>query len=410
MDIREVSKVTETEGLSVLGVQGDNLVQADAEKVIEQSAVVGGLKMLGWSVPSEMSIKNYVADGVFHQRVGRVDLSKIDWSRHSTVVNLFETTSLSSLIKKSPSYSISSKAYVNGYELVEWRYVDESGDKKIAINEDGYFRLYDMSYTDANAFKQAMQGVYLYYELAEEILIPIDGNEAVAKINDSMSDYGLDNKFDGVLKRGDYDATDGSYNPNSTVYVCNIHHIPCKPNDIIKVVCDSYHTDIYVMYYTSNGSYISSQNNVETFVAPQNASYFNFDIERRPEGITPQTAGRIGVYVNNEVDVVKKSLAKRVVIPSDVKPHHYLNTVGEAVKSSPYSIITVPVESSDHYVFYGLATNPGVRSQLINESNNVKEYYIHYSDSWDIEIPNDDLYFVRLTVFNSEGLPTFEKI
>ena len=40
-------------------------------------------------------------------------------------------------------------------------------------NVDGYVYVNDTSYTDATAFKQAMQGVMLYYELATPIVTDI---------------------------------------------------------------------------------------------------------------------------------------------------------------------------------------------------------------------------------------------
>ena len=44
----------------------------------------------------------------------------------------------------------------------------------------------DYDYTDATAFKNAMKGVYLYYELATEKTISVDGNEAVMKLKDGL--------------------------------------------------------------------------------------------------------------------------------------------------------------------------------------------------------------------------------
>lgn len=44
-----------------------------------------------------------------------------------------------------------------------------------------------MSYTDSSAFKSAMQGKYLYYELAIPITTVIDGNEKVVKITEDVA-------------------------------------------------------------------------------------------------------------------------------------------------------------------------------------------------------------------------------
>lgn len=55
-----------------------------AEENEQQNTEAMDLKMLGWSVPRECPIQNYVdSDCVFHQRVGRVDLGSLNW-RYST--------------------------------------------------------------------------------------------------------------------------------------------------------------------------------------------------------------------------------------------------------------------------------------------------------------------------------------
>ena len=42
-------------------------------------------KMLGWTVPSECPVQNYVdSNGVFHQIVGRVDLGSLSWAYGNT--------------------------------------------------------------------------------------------------------------------------------------------------------------------------------------------------------------------------------------------------------------------------------------------------------------------------------------
>ena len=47
----------------------------------------------------------------------------------------------------------------------------------------------NLSYTDATTFKAAMQGIYLYYELAEEIVMPVDGNEIGEKLKQDLNGY-----------------------------------------------------------------------------------------------------------------------------------------------------------------------------------------------------------------------------
>lgn len=148
------------------------------------------LKMLGWSVPAECPIQNYVdSDGVFHQIVGRVDLGDFYWDLHPTISGLFSTSTYFNLIKAPSNDNEIPNAYCSKYEL--HRYIDiELYDKNISVNAFGVIRIKDNSYTDATTFKNAMQGVYLYYELATEKTISVDGNEAVEKVNDSLAVIG----------------------------------------------------------------------------------------------------------------------------------------------------------------------------------------------------------------------------
>lgn len=137
-------------------------------------------KMLGWTVPTEMPIKNYVdSDGVFHQRVGRVNLGERNWIifdgrfLSTDFVAKSKTTNLLTKKYKPVSdygYNVNGTIYANGVELY----------------------ICDLSYTDSSLFKSAMQGEYLYYELAEEKLIKVDGNEAVEKLKNDL------NKFDSI--------------------------------------------------------------------------------------------------------------------------------------------------------------------------------------------------------------------
>lgn len=53
-----------------------------------------------------------------------------------------------------------------------WGHINVTGITADA-NTDGYIDVNDTSYTDATAFKQAMQGVMLYYELETPIVTDI---------------------------------------------------------------------------------------------------------------------------------------------------------------------------------------------------------------------------------------------
>lgn len=141
------------------------------------------LKMLGYTVPKEMPVQNYVdSDGVFHQRVGRVDLGSLSWNRFAQNETVY-------LFNANFTYGKSDKN-ANGVCRKYSTFDTNNGWGDMPNNSIGYtttrIRVRDDSYTNATDFKNAMQGVYLYYELASEKTISVDGNEAVTKVNDSL--------------------------------------------------------------------------------------------------------------------------------------------------------------------------------------------------------------------------------
>ena len=94
-------------------------------------------KMLGWSVPKECPVQNYVdSDGVFHQIVGRVDLGTLGWTYD--VPNTQFYTDIILQIKQDEIWI---------YDIYCSKYITASyGDKRIALN-GGRIYIGDSSYT-----------------------------------------------------------------------------------------------------------------------------------------------------------------------------------------------------------------------------------------------------------------------
>ena len=172
-DARYISICTEKEKESEAKVYVllHNMVSNINSNLVDQ-------KMLGWTVPSECPIQNYVdSDGVFHQIVGRVDLGSLDFE-YSASDGWFQAVFIT---------KYKDTAYCNKYITNDY---NQKKDKTIS-NPGMYIVVIDSSYTDETVFKSAMQGVYLYYGLTEEILIKVDGNEAVTKLNSNLSELGV---------------------------------------------------------------------------------------------------------------------------------------------------------------------------------------------------------------------------
>ena len=155
----------------------------DIENEMDNSIIE--LSMLGWSVPMECPIQNEVNVNQFIQKVGRVDLGSLNWKYDTaTGHERFRTTDEdTSYIKPAQANNVLAKAYSNIYVVnsADNTY-SHANNKAVAIDASSIIWAYDTSYTDATAFKSAMQGQYLYYELATPITTTIDGNEITTAV------------------------------------------------------------------------------------------------------------------------------------------------------------------------------------------------------------------------------------
>lgn len=106
------------------------------------------------------------------RRIGIVDLGTLTWSKKSN--NRFASgNELQNIIKTWTDYNGVPNLRCGKYSLTTPANIEGSSpnDKSITISGNGIsVVIYDSAYAsgDANAFKTAMSGVYLYYELAEE--------------------------------------------------------------------------------------------------------------------------------------------------------------------------------------------------------------------------------------------------
>lgn len=131
------------------------------------------LSILGWTVPDECPIQNEVDGNTFTQKVGRVDLGSLEWTYRE---NKFYTT------LSTRSDSISNKAFCSKYSIGSTYSQNNKTITFAGYHAEKEVNIFDTSYTDAASFKQSLQGVYLYYELAEEITHSLaDENGLISK-------------------------------------------------------------------------------------------------------------------------------------------------------------------------------------------------------------------------------------
>lgn len=136
------------------------------------------LKMLGWTTPKDFPIQNEVNGSQFIQRVGRADLGNYRWKLYNVAQGTLFRTAVLDNMKTVDNYE-TVNAFLDGYSTSP---SNTRKEKTISCTING-FDVIDSSYADASTFKTAMQGKYLYYELATPITKQIDGNEfAITKL------------------------------------------------------------------------------------------------------------------------------------------------------------------------------------------------------------------------------------
>lgn len=126
----------------------------------------------GWSAGTARNYIDY-ENKKYYQCVGSVDLGTLTWKNGKAVS--FETRELNGR-KLTKNYSVPPNFICSKY-LVKtqdnlWGKTSITGITADA-NVDGFVYVNDTSYTDVTAFKQAMQGVILYYELEKPIVTDI---------------------------------------------------------------------------------------------------------------------------------------------------------------------------------------------------------------------------------------------
>ena len=153
----------------IVSAETESVVVGDTAHPIPEA--IKALPGYGWSAGTARNYVDY-ENKRYVQCVGAVDLGSLTWK--NSKATSFETRELKGQ-KLTKSYSIAPNILCSKYLTKTqdnlWN-TDVTGITADA-NTDGYIYVNDTSYTDAAAFKQAMQGVILYYELANPIVTDI---------------------------------------------------------------------------------------------------------------------------------------------------------------------------------------------------------------------------------------------
>ena len=147
--------------------------------------------------------KSEVVDGTIKsagEGYAVVDLGTLNWSQNTNDEPFFYTNNISNIIKSTPNNQIAN-LLIDKYTATS-RDILVSGtiNNAIAINYNGIIQIRDTAYTDATAFKSAMSGVILCYQLAD----PSQGNTIAIKtdngsgINGTMATFSTSTPLYGV--------------------------------------------------------------------------------------------------------------------------------------------------------------------------------------------------------------------
>ncbi len=130
------------------------------------------------------------------KRIGRIDMGTLAWSMttvktpdEKSTYSMFQSYTLNGKFLK-PAVGKTANGMVYGYTPMPSRTVatQEMTNRSIMLYNTGYLYIRDDAYTSADAFKAAMQGVYLYYELAIPETFDIDMVQHLYLAND----YGVE--------------------------------------------------------------------------------------------------------------------------------------------------------------------------------------------------------------------------
>ena len=131
------------------------------------------------------------------------------------------------------------------------------------------------------------------------------------KVNSNLSDYGLTNVV-GNLVQGRW--INGIY--DTSYYMVCTEKTKCNGGEQLNVKLNESFRFIWANYFDGSGNFISESGDVTyasnaQFIIPSNAKYYvvNFQKGDASTGITPQTVGHIGIYINNVIDELKNDLS-----------------------------------------------------------------------------------------------------
>lgn len=258
----------------------------------------------------------YTADGKINRVRGRIDLGTLTWDRHQhagTGNYYFQSNSISGALS-----ALNTNAICGKYVMLTntSMLADLSNHDGFLVNACVYIR--DDSYSDANAFKTAMDGVYLEYPLAtsttetadpfttpqeitpygteeyvdykvaqgtRDVAIPVGHESTYADIYEVTGADEIDlynrgiNQWDEQWENGQISSVTGQ--PYSGTDIRSKNFCPALPSTVYYVKTKTTQYGQYTFWYDADKKFISAvQQSNGTITSPPNAAYFK--IQTRP--------------------------------------------------------------------------------------------------------------------------------
>lgn len=137
---------------------------------------VQNLDGYGWGVNNVYNYVDY-ENKKFVKYVGRVDLGTLDYSyvtySDNEGLNVFRTSLISDMKRDENAYLHDNVLLCNKYAEIPWSTLWGSKTDKTISQSSNAINIKDSTFTDVDSFKKSLQGVYLYYELAEPVVTDI---------------------------------------------------------------------------------------------------------------------------------------------------------------------------------------------------------------------------------------------
>ena len=144
-------------------------------------------KLFPYGLLSAGSVYDEVGENYAIKRVGAVDLGTMDWIINNSQV--FQSLTLGTI-----GYNALCKRYLFSGTAGSNSSAYNKGNMSLSIYTGGDYRVYirDDSYSELTTFKNSLQGVMLYYELATPVVVYFDEKK---KLNYFVDDHGTEQQL-----------------------------------------------------------------------------------------------------------------------------------------------------------------------------------------------------------------------